>query len=80
MNMNNTEQTSVNPYDQLLKLKYPESYEIQNDQTEILSHTQATTITHTVLPMTLRINNIIIIFHQDNLVFDNFLNYNLSLP
>lgn len=80
MNMNNTEQTSVNPYDQLLKLKYPESYEIQNDQTEILSHTQATTITHTVLPTTLRINNIFIIFHEDNLVFDNFLNYNLSLP
>lgn len=43
MNMNNTEQTSVNPYDQLLKLKHPESYEIQNDQTEIPSHTQATT-------------------------------------
>lgn len=39
MNMNNTEQTSVNPYDQLLKLKYPESYEIQNDQTNSLPHT-----------------------------------------
>lgn len=80
MNMNNTEQTSVNLYDQLLKLKYPESYEIQKDQTEIPSHTQATTSIHDVLPMTLRINNICITFHEDNLVFDNFLNYNLSSP
>lgn len=79
MSMNNTEQTSVNPYDQLLKLKYPKSYEIQNDQTEIPSHTQASTSIHTVLPMPLRINHLFSIFREDNLGFDSFLNYNLPV-